>query len=236
MKPATNAPEWQIDFPEFLGRLQLTTSKFEDIVQLPKAEILRKVIPLKDLSNLSAITPISSELFHRLLVNVKTLDGQEPFHSAKFRLHKVDPRQLLIGQKFAYRENYCGMLENLSDLFQGKYMINCGITDLGAYIVFGEGADGQKAISIYLPPIVEHHNGELVIMDGIHRNFIALRMGATITAIIATGVSVKFPCSPRSWRELRVISQTEKPKALTDRFFELNQGGFRDLKHFGIDG
>jgi len=45
-----------------------------------------------------------------------------------------------------------------------------------------------------------------------------------------------FPCSPKNWKEIEIISLNDKPKNLEDRYFDLQKGLFRDLKYLGIDG
>ncbi|MDP1719199.1 MAG: hypothetical protein Q8L24_02120 [bacterium] len=229
--------EWQINFQEYLRRLQLNERGFRNELSLPVVGGLELVIPLKDIRRIASIVPVPNRLLTLLLRKITTLEGGlEPFRSSSFQLLKVDPTQLMIGQKFAYRENYVQLLEELADIFREKYAINSGITNLGAFMVFGEDAEEKKAMAFYLPPIVEQHGAKLVVMDGIHRNFITLQMGATINAILVREVGVPFPCSPHSWQDLKVINLAEKPKDLNERYFDLNKSFFRDLKHFGIDG
>ncbi len=73
-------------------------------------------------------------------------------------------------------------------------------------------------------------------MDGIHRNYIAKQAGLAINAILVNSVSLPFPCDPRNWSEIQVISLADKPKDINERYFELQKELFRDLKYLGIDG
>lgn len=236
MLPKQPNPEWQIDFEEYLQRLDLTENGFRSRLGLPSIKMVKKVLPLKDIKNISSVVPINRELLDRLLRSIKTLDGQFPFQKAQFEMLKFDPMQLQIGQKFAYRENYVQLLEDLSDIFAKRYAINPGISTLGAYMIFGESSTGEGAIAYYLPPIVEKHNNNLVIMDGIHRNYITLKVGGTVYAILARDVVIPFPCSGKNWNEIKVISLAEKPKDINERYFDLRKNLFRDLKYLGIDG
>lgn len=230
-------PKWQINFREYLDRLELTDGKFRDMLRLPMIEGIQEVLPLKEIKEAESVVPMPQQMLRFILRNIRTLDGrQRPFEKATFELQKMGIRPLHIGQKFAYRENYVGLLENLSDIFRKNHAINSGILELGAFLVFGEDSQGKRGLAFYLPPIIEMHNGVPVIMDGIHRDFIALQMGATIFAIVVSNVSAPFPCEPHSWDDLRVINAADKPKDLNERYFELHKELFRDLKYFGIDG
>lgn len=226
----------QIDFKEYLDRLSLNNGAFKDLLRLPNVEGVEEVLSLREICEAQSVWPMPTHMMRLILKNVKTMDGQKPFESATFEMQKMGIRQLRIGQRFAYRENYVKLLENISDILCRNHAINSGMLELGAYIVFGEDVRGKKVIAFYLPPIIEMHNGTPVIMDGIHRDFIALKMGQPIFAIVANGITVPFPCEPHSWNDLKVIPSAEKPEKLEDRYFGLRKELFRDLKFFGIDG
>ncbi len=226
----------QIDFKEYLDRLSLNTGTFKDLLRLPMVEGVEEVVSLREICEARCVLPMPKHMMHLILRSVRTLDGQKPFERATFEMQKMGIRQLRIGQKFAYRENYVKILENISDILCRNHAINSGMLELGAYVVFGKDSLGQEAIAFYLPPIIEEHTGAFVIMDGIHRDFIALKMGQPIFAIVVSGVTVPFPCEPHSWDDLTVIPLAEKPEDLSDRYFKLRKELFRDLKFFGIDG
>lgn len=236
MNPANHSPEWQIEFEEYLKHLNLSERDFRNRLQLPTVGKIKRLIPLKDIQKVESILPITHEFLCQILRRVKTMDGQLPFKNSEFEMLKIDPLQLRIGQKYAYRENYIGLLEGLTGLFCQKHAINSGITNLGAFMIFGNDVYNQPALSFYLPPIVEQHNFGLVIMDGIHRDYMTLQMGATIFAIVVSSVSIPFPCSAQKWKELRMIGLAEKPPDANERYFDLKKNLFRDLKHLGIDG
>jgi len=92
------------------------------------------------------------------------------------------------------------------------------------------------ALACYLPPIVERHGKNKVIMDGIHRNYIAKQYGVSINAILVEEISIPFPCGMREWDELQAISLDKKPADINERYFDLTKELFRDLKYLGIDG
>lgn len=229
-------PQWQIDSGEYLARLGLNREDFEKLLKLPRTNELRKIIPLREIKHVQSIIPISSELLLYLIRRIRTLDGQMPFINSGIEMIVVNPHQLKIGQKFVYRENYQGMLENLNGLFQDFLGEWGGLGNLGAYFVFGLNGDGNYSMACYIPPIIEVHGYKPLIMDGIHRNYIARQTGLTINALLVKNVTISFPCSPKNWKEIKVIPLNDKPKNLEDRYFDLHKNLFRDLKYLGIDG
>jgi len=98
----------------------------------------------------------------------------------------------------------------------------------------GKSREGVISLAHYVPPIVEKHDSELVLMDGIHRNFIVRRSGTTIESIFIDNVRVPFPCKALPWKEITIAEQ--KPEKQEDRFFNLRQELFRNLNFVGIDG
>lgn len=229
-------PEWQIELNEYLKRLNLEIEELEGQLNLPNIKKITKVLPLRNIKTIRSLIPISSDLLLYLLRRIKTLDNRKPFEKVKMRMIKLDPHHLKIGQKFVYRENYQKLLEEVPDIFSRFLVTTGGLSDLGAYFVFGVNGDNTYSLACYIPPIVERHGSDLVIMDGIHRNFIAKQIGVSLNAILVENVSLPFPCAAKEWSEIRVISLEEKPKDINERYFSLKKGLFRDLKYLGIDG
>lgn len=227
-------PEWEIGKEEFLKRLGCSEYEFAEYLSLPKIRNIGRIVPLKHLRTVASLVPISLALLGTLLRRVRTINGELPFRNAKFELSHINPGHCSVGQMFVYRENYQHLLEKLSSLF-GTFAIPAGITQLGAYFVFGEDRNGTVAMACYLPPIIERHE-TLVVMDGIHRNYLAKQLGTTLCSIVASNVSVPFPCEPHEWRDVGVIGTAEKPREINDRYFGLRKELFRDLKYLGIDG
>ncbi len=228
--------QWQIDPQEYLKRMGLKREDFDKLLKLPQTDKLIKIIPLREIKNVQSIIPIHSELLLYLVRRIRTLDGQLPFINSEIDQVVVNPHQLKIGQKFVYRENYQNMLENLNGLFENFLGEWGGLGNLGAYFVFGLNGDGYYSMACYIPPIIEVHEAKPLIMDGIHRNYIARQTGLTINALLVKNVIVPFPCSPKNWKEIDVISLNDKPRNLEDRYFDLQKNLFRDLKYLGIDG
>lgn len=229
-------PEWQIDAPEYWKRLDLAPDDFVRELRLPDVKRVQKILPLRDIAVIESMVPMTAELLLYLIRRIKTLDGRPVFERARIEMVKIDPRQLKIGQRFAYRDNYQQLLEEVPGIFGRFFVGSAGLGDLGAYFIFGRDAQGEYAAACYIPPIVEKHGADLVVMDGIHRNFIQKQAGSTVTSLLVTGVSLQFPCAARDWSDIKVIGLAEKPKDINERYFELHQGLFRDLKFLGIDG
>ncbi len=229
-------PAWQIDPQEYLKRLNLGRDDFEHRLKLPDIDSIAKIIPLRDLKVINSLIPISSEMVLYFLRQVRTLEGQMPFRNIGIQMIRIDPRHLKIGQKFVYRENYQKILESVPEVFRGFMISAGGLGDLGAYFAFGLNGDDRYSMACYLPPIVEKQGNDLVIMDGIHRNYIAKQAGLALNVILVEGVSLTFPCGMKDWSEVSIIPLADKPKNLNDRYFDLHKGLFRDLKYLGIDG
>lgn len=229
-------PQWQIAPDEYLKRLHLNRDEFRQRLRLPRVDEIAKIVPLRDIKRIESLIPIDRNLLLHLLRQINTLDGRPVFSKASLSLVKIDPRQLKIGQKYVYRENYQRLMEDASDIFHTFAASAGGLCDMGAYFVFGRNGNDDYAMACYLPPIVETHGRDLVIMDGIHRNYIAKQTGAAFTVILVEPSDLPFPCSVRNWDEISVISLADKPKDLGDRYFDLQKDLFRDLKYLGIDG
>lgn len=228
--------QWQIEPGEYLQRLKLGQDEFRERLHLPDLASITKIIPLRDIRVIQSLVPIDADMVLHLLQHVRTLDGRTPFSDIKVQMVRVDPRHLKIGQKFVYRENYQKLLESVPDIFR-KFMVTAGgLGDLGAYFVFGLNGDDRYSMACYLPPVVEKQGSEIVIMDGIHRNYIAKQAGLAVNAILVQGAGLPFPCGIRDWSEVTVIPLADKPKELAERYFDLHRGLFRDLKYLGIDG
>jgi len=234
-KSADAKPEWEIELNDFLSRLGLNDNDFVKKLCLPDLGAIKHIVPLRFMREIEQISPISKEMTFFLLSQMKTMNGHRPFRNSKIRLSQYHPANLKVGQKYAYEENLTGVLKGLPSFFE-KFMIPCGVSELGSWFLFGKDIDGVPAMACYMPPIVERHGKNLVIMDGIHRNFIAKQFGVSINVILVEEISIPFPCSMREWCELQVISLNDKPKDINERYFDLTKELFRDLKYLGIDG
>lgn len=229
-------PKWQIDPKKYLERLNFTIEDFKHQLHLPQVEDITKIIPLRDMKSVESLIPINRDLLSYIIEQIRTLGGNIIFADVKIQMVKLDPRHTKIGQRFVYRETYQKILEDIPGIFHRFLVTNGGLGDLGPYFVFGFDENNSYCLACYIPPIIEKHGSDLIIMDGIHRNFIAKQAGMALNAILVEGVKMPFPCSVKDWEMISVIPVLEKPKDINERYFDLNKDLFRDLKYLGIDG
>ncbi len=228
---------WTISPQEFVERLNFgSLQDFTKELHLPHIESVTQIIPLRDIKRAESMVHLSIDMVGHLIRRVKTLDGQLPFQNSLVKLTSIDSRHLLIGQRFIYREKYQAMLEEMPNVFSPFAISAGGFGNLGAYFVFGPNGNDAPSMACYLPTIIEKHGASMVIMDGIHRNYITKQMGHVLNAIVIEDVSVPFACGLRPWSEAQVIPLAQKPDRLEDRYFDLQKHLFRDLKYLGIDG
>lgn len=220
-----------IEFGEFLRRTGMDKHDlgFERMDRVEKIVSLRKIVKLL----LPCAMPRNYLL--KILQNIGTLGDPENkvFRNAEFQFLRTDPNGLLVGQTFVSRPKYTALMEGFQHIFAGSTLPR-GFSKLTPQIVLGEDADGQMVLANYVPPIFEVHDGNPVIMDGIHRNFIILNAGTTIQSIVIRNIATPFPCRPMPWDKIKVVDI--KPERMEDRYFDLRREFFRDLKSVGIDG
>ena len=228
--------QWRITPQEYLERLHLDLDEFKKQLHLPNVENISQIIPLRDIEKVVSLIPINLKMLTYMLKLTKTLDKRMPFTGINLKMVRIDPHHVKIGQKFVYREKYQNLMENIPNLFNQFLVSPGGLSGLGAFFVFGYNGNGAYSLACYLPPIIEKHGSDLLVMDGIHRNYIAKQAGLALNAILVENVNLPFPCSSRDWSDVEIIPNHEKPKELRDRYFDLEEGLFRDLKYLGIDG
>ncbi len=197
----------------------------------------QKIVSLRDIqpNTITAVQVMPRRYLEGMIRNI-VLEGNEqykPYQNCEISLVRMDPHDLQIGQTFVERKKYQSLLENFGTLLDDKFCVTRGTAKCNALIVFGKIKDGTDAIAHYVPPIIEVSNGIQFLLDGIHRNFLVMRIGTTIESILLKGVSLPLPCEARSWQTIRVVD--EKPPR-NERFYNLKPELFRNLKHAGIDG
>lgn len=227
--------EWEIPRSDFLERVGCDEETFVDGLRLPNFQSVKKIVPLRGMRRINCIVPMSLDVLESILRKMRTLGGELVFQNSELELGPINPSNLKVGQKFVYRETYQSLLEDMPRILRG-FALQTKIKGLGAYFIFGEDEFGERVMACYLPPFIEQHGTDDVVMDGIHRNFIIKQIGTTINAIKIRNVSRPFPCGLHPWSDVRVISLKDKPADINERYFELNKSLFRDLKYLGIDG
>jgi len=221
-----------IDFGDFEKRTGIRKKDFP-VSGWEKAE---RIFALRDIAKVLDIRAMPREYLLRLLLSVTLVgDGKtRVYEDSTIELLRADPNGLLIGQTFLLRNKYRGILESFPRIFEGFCEIR-GVAKLPARLVLGETTEGELVIAHYIPAILEGNDisHKLILLDGIHRNFLVKSVGTTLEAIVVHGVSVPFPARPMEWESISVVD--EKPPK-EERFFDLKPELFRDLKSIGIDG
>ena len=83
----------------------------------------------------------------------------------------------------------------------------------------------NEAPRLIPPPVIEEHKGRLVIIDGLHRLFEAVRTGLrSVSAVVLRGDLPRLPADTLTWEELSVTDH-ETPRAL--KFQNLDDAVFR---------
>lgn len=215
-----------IPMDEFLHRTDAKIPEFPNKFQF--------VVSLRDIVEISAVQVMPLEYMKKIIRNV-TLEGDssyKPYKDAEISLARMDPHELNVGQTFIERKKYQSILENFGNALMQHYCVPRGIAKAMPVIVFGKTAAINRAVALYLPPIIESNSRQFLI-DGIHRNFVVMRTGTTIESIIIKNVDVPLPCDIGRWDMVEIMDE-KPPREM--RFHNLNVHFFRNLKFAGVDG
>jgi hypothetical protein len=196
-------------------------------------EEVTHIVSLRQIARVTELSVMPMGYLECLLRHV-VLTGHpdiQPYKDARVCTGRLDPRRILVPQTFIQRDKYQSFIESFDRVFEG-FAVTRGVAKCTALIVRGVTQDGTDAIAHYLPPIVEAGK-ETVLLDGMHRNFLVMKIGTTMEAIFLENVGAPFPCSPQSWDKVSVVAM--KPPR-EQRFFDLQPHLFRDLTYVGIDG
>ncbi len=187
------------------------------------------IIPFRDLEkeHIGRIEVMKKETLDRLLKSIPLVNGEYPYKDSVIKVGRINPSLVYIGQTFVQKNKLEAIITLGNDFTNLMYS---GLSKLNPLIIYDK--KGEFA-SFYIPPIIEV-NSKYVLLDGIHRSFIAKSIDATINAIIIDNVSSPLPFSYDHWEMIRLVE--EKPKDIMDRYLSLKKEFFRNLKFVGIDG
>lgn len=193
-----------------------------------------KIVSLRQISKVKSVELMSRKYLTTLLHSVTLEENPEKmvYEGCEIELATVDPRMLFIGQTFVERQKCASLLEAFPKLFT-EYCLPTGFSRSIPLIVYGETREIESAVAHYVPPIVEAHKHKLILLDGIHRNYIVMAAGSTIDSIIVRNPCAPFPCDIHDWS--RVTAVDEKPPR-EERFRNLRRNLFRNFNYSGIDG
>jgi hypothetical protein len=227
--PITRTDFSPITVADFYERTGINLSKIR------ACESITWIVSPRDITNISDVMGMSNEYRNRLLASIGLAahPSRKIYEGLSVHQFWVDPSSLMLGQKFVYRPNYISIVEGFRTICRGFEMIK-GFTQYLACLIIGTDDSGKPVLGHYLPPIVEQHGTQWILMDGVHRNYLAQQAGVPIECIVIHGVTVPFPCTPHEWDEVTVVE--EKPNRAEDRYWDLDRKLFRDTKLVGIDG
>lgn len=206
-----------------------------DLAKVEGGERVEWIISPRDIVKVETVQSMPDWYRDQLLssIGVGYNRDRKVYRGLGIHLRGKDPSDLLVGQKYVYRSNYMAIVESFREIFKG-YGMPRGFAQAFACLLFGKGEGGQEVLGHYLPPIVEIHNGENILLDGVHRNYLTRAAGVNIQCLVIEGVSLTFPCAPHPWKDVKPAD--EKPSRVEDRYWDLDRDLFRDLKYVGIDG
>lgn len=217
-----------IALDEFERRVGIRTSDFSR-----SWRHITKVVSLREIGTVLAVESMRFDYLRELMVHVRLAgnDRSYPYSHASISTGCIDPHTLKIGQTFVEQKKLLGLLGCFHKTFE-RFCVAKGLARLGPMNVFGVTRDGAHCLAHYVPPITEL-NGSLVLLDGVHRSYLALNVGSVFESVLVEHPQAPFPCTPCSWDSVEVVQ--EKP-AKEKRFHNLNPAQFRDLTYVGIDG
>jgi len=196
---------------------------------------VKQIVSLRQLERVEAVNLMHTEYLEKLLLHARLAGGNKMrvYEGCKIHLISTSPNAVLIGQRFIERRKYRELLENFNSKFE-QFAVTAGLANLNAMLVLGRLKDGTYAVAQYLPAIVEMNGtSKWHLLDGLHRNFLIQRIGGVTPIIGIEGVKAAFPCSLHDWKKIKPVD--EKPP-VGERYFDLKEELFRDLKYVGIDG
>jgi len=193
-----------------------------------------QIVPARDVKEAEHIALFQNDVLNALLSRIPLRrDGDLvfPYEHAKFDMYSVEPKALLIGQTFVLEEKLLSIMFDMGKLFSSH--VTKGISKMPPVQIYGRDGQENKVMAFYIPPLVEKHGEEAILLDGLHRSTICSSAGTTICSIHISGVAEPLPFDPISWGEVRLFK--EKPSI--DRcYVNLKRVYFRDLSYVGIDG
>ncbi len=126
-----------------------------------------------------------------------------PYEKAKISLIKAVPDELLPLQKYLMEDRLTG-LSNLRHELLESTGVDINSMSKG-YIM----SDGESSYGL-IPPVVEVSYYERgfprVILDGIHRVWLALAAGENINVLLVEDVDFPLPAFPNRWEDIVIYS------------------------------
>ena len=171
--------------------------------------------------------PIADDVLNDIFRAVVTNDGYLAYTSAN--LEEVNPDNLTRLQTFIFKQ----VLDDIEEHVHGRYSHPTVYFDTG-----------EKKMSVYMPPVVEKHETNFVLIDGIHRCYVAKKKHENIPVVVCEiHDGLGLPAIPlselshmRADKDIldEYIPTGEKDSSGRDKFFGLNPGEFRMYNYAGF--
>ena len=148
-------------------------------------EKVARVVAPRDLKKVITVNIMSTEYLQTILSAITLLGNPDKkvYANTQIKLVDIDPNMLFTGQRFVYRDHYTAIMENVCQLFKG-FTVPQGISQWTPYLIIGLDKNHEFVLAHYLPPIIEKHGHIFILLDGIHRCFIARQAGTNIKSIV----------------------------------------------------
>lgn len=193
----------------------------------------KRVVPLRKLVSVNYAIFFKKLCFDSLMRGIPIRGTSiKPYQDSKIEVFDRSPSGAKVGQTFILESKLLSIMSGLSRKLFGEFYSN-GLSEMPPLQVYGQDSEGEKALAFYIPPIIEIHNDEAIILDGMHRNYLCNSVGTTIKAVHISRISVGLPFEPINWEDIKLTN--EKPP-ISERYVNLRQSQFRDLEKLGIDG
>ena len=193
-----------------------------------------RIIPLRNIIKIDDLSYAKKEFLESIIKAVPLKDNPDikPYKKSKIDIYRVQPKGIQIGQTFALTQKTNRLLTNVLNIFN-EFHVSHGYSKMEPVIIYGKDKEDYPAIAFYIPPIIENHNGNAVLLDGIHRSLICSAAGTTINAVHLSKIDVNLPFEPMEWNKLKLMD--EKPPTI-GRYNNLKLDLFRQLTYVGVDG
>lgn len=175
-----------------------------------------------------------TEILEKLVrkIPLRSEEKEFPYKDSEISVFSREPKGFEVGQTFISSQKILSIMDNLEGRIFSGFELK-GISKMPPVQIYGLDKQGKKVIAFYIPPIIEIHGNQAVLIDGVHRSYICKSAGTTINAIHVNNVSAPLPFKAIKWQNTSVV--TEKPP-IEQRYLDLKKEYFRDLGAVGIDG
>lgn len=201
---------------------------------LPREGLVVSLRHLAKNAKVKMVMAMEKEYLEKMLRRV-VLAGDPsayPYATSPITVERIAPLGFQIIQTFIQRSKYQDFTERFDQVF-ANFHVSHGVAKKMPMIVVGEDARGQTLVAHYLPPIVEIGPGMVYLPDGIHRCYLAGKVGTTIEAVIIKDVMVPPRAKLLDWSTVKVVDAKPPP---AKRSVDNNPALYRLWEDVGIDG